>query len=335
MKEPAANHKQASVVGFEEGTAGVTPPSSSTGRQGVFLTDVIVELGFAENKRVDEAEDAARVSGKTVEQLLLDNGAIDEDQLSIAIAERSGLDHVDLARFDVDMRAAEAVSRSVAASCGAVPIAYAPNGALIVAVQDSFDSLAVRRIETATGAEVRPVIAAVSAIKRLIERLPDEAPTDSSEPEVPRLKSQRELQMSNAEASVNEEEREEEEEPPEPPPPSLPPPPPPPVADEPATEPKSDGLDSFDGLSMDLGPTVMEAEEAEEDEQEPVKAAKPGKLKKATKREDRLARELVETHGKVAELERRLEEVIDAAEDATPSSEKLRTLRRAIDEDGD
>ena len=278
------------------------------------------------------AVDAAGVGGKTVELLLLHNGAIDEDQLSIAIAERSGLDHVDLARFDVDMRAAEAVSRSVAASCGAVPIASSPDGTLIVAVQDSFDSLAVRRIETATGAEVQPVIAAVSAIKRLIERLPDEAPTDSSEPEVPRLKSQRELQMSNSEASVNEEEREEEEEPPEPLPPS---PPPTPVADEPATEPSDEGLDSFDGLSMDLGPTVMEAEEAEEDEEEPVEAAKTGKLKKATKREHRLARELVETHGKVAELERRLEEVIVAAEDATPSSEKLRTLRRAIDEDGD
>ena len=323
------------MVGFAEGTAGVTPPSSSTGRQGVFLTDVIVELGCADKKRVDEAEDLARVSGTTVEQLLLDNGAIDEDQLSVAIAERNGLDHVDLERFDVDMRAAESVGRSVAASCGAVPIAYSADGALIVAVQDSFDSLAVRRIETATGAEVRPVIAAVSAIKRLIEQLPDEAPTDSSDREVPRLTSQRELQTGSSEAPVSEEKEEEEEEEERSQVPEVPTVPEAPhqqqpTADDPATQPSHERPDPFDSLSMDLGPTVMEP-----GEEEPVGAAKPGKFKKATKRADRLARELIETQGKVAELERRLEEVIDAAEEATPSREKLSALRRAIDEGGD
>lgn len=314
MNESARTRNEASAAGFEAGTAGVRPPSSRSGRQGVFLTDILVELGFTDKAQVDEAEESARSSGNTVEQLLLDRGAIDEGQLSLAIAERNGLDHVDLERFEVDMRAAAAVGRPVAASCGAVPIAYSPDGALVVAVRDAFDSLAIRRIETATGSEVRPVVAAVSAIERLIERLPEKTPAErQTEPEVPRLRSQRELQLGGPDGSV----------------------------EDGSVDMDADGegkLSSFDGLSMDLGPMTMEsgAREAEEekpaDEEEPVERVKPKKLKKAAKREERLARELVETKGRIAELERQLEEVLDAAEEATATSERLRALRRSIDE---
>lgn len=317
MNNPAPSRNEASVAGFEAGAAGVTPPSSSTGRHGVFLTEVIVEMGFAGKERVDEAENAARVSGKTVEQLLLDNRVIDENQLSLAIAERNGLDHVDLERFDADMKAAECVGREVAARCGAVPIAFASDGALIVAVQDSFDSLAVRRIETATGREARPAIAAVSAIKRLIERLPDEAPEQSPEADVPRIKSQRELQVDGSEASEAESAR-------------------PGAAEEPQAkaspgekpEPSAEAPSSFDdGLSMDLGPTVMEP-----GEKAPVEAPRSEAPSDAGARDERVAPELVETRGKVAELERRLEEVVGAAEEAAATREKLDALRRAIGE---
>jgi len=336
MTEPVRTRNEASVAGFEPGAAGVTPPSSRSGRQGVFLTDILVELGFTDEAQVDEAEGSARSSGKTVEQLLLDRGAIDESQLSLAIAERNGLDHVDLGRFEVDMRAAATVGRQVAASCGAVPIACAPDGALVVAVQDAFDSLAIRRIETATGAEARPVVATVSAIERLIERLPDEAPAEPAEPEVPRLRSQRELQVEGPDGSEGEDAE-------------ATAPPAQPAAEDPRPERREAAPASFDGLSMDLGPMTMEsgAQQAEEgkpadepeveeqpadDEGAPVERVKSKKLKKAAKREERMARELIETKGRVAELERQLEEVLDAAEEATATSEKLRALRRAIAE---
>lgn len=309
MDNHALTRNEASVAGFESGVPGVTPPSSGNGRQGVFLTDLIVELGFADKEGIDKAEDAARVSGKTVEQLLLDRGTIDEDQLALAIAERNGLDHVDLERFAVDMRAAESIGRSVTARCGAVPIAFSSDGALIVAVQDPLDSLALRRIETATGREVRPAIAAASAIKRLIEQLPDEPPAQTPEAEVPRIKSQRELQVDGSEGSEPEaaarqtdEERRNEE----------------PSRDE--------ELSSFDGLSMDLGPMTMEPRK-----EKPTAASGPDDLEEAGEREERLARELTEAKERVAELELRLKEAVDAAEEATATSEKLRALRRAVD----
>jgi MshEN domain len=162
-----------SVAGFDPGTAGVTPPSDPA-RRGVFLTDVVAELGFADREKIDEAARAVGRSGKSVEQYLLDSGILDESRLSLAIAERNGLDHVDLDRFEVDAGAADMVGRSAAQRYRAVPIAFASDGALIVAVEDPFDSLGVSDIEVMAKCEVRTVIAAPSGIRRLIEKLPDE-----------------------------------------------------------------------------------------------------------------------------------------------------------------
>src|SRR5438270_11686747 len=81
---------------------GVTPPSLKGG-SGRFLTDVLVELGFCDRKRVERAIEDARSSGVSPEKLLLDSHAITPEQLSRAIAERYGLDHLDLGMFKVDM----------------------------------------------------------------------------------------------------------------------------------------------------------------------------------------------------------------------------------------
>jgi hypothetical protein len=143
MTELAPPNAHASVAGLDAGTAGVTPPSESD-RRGAFLADVVVELDFANRETIDEAVGMASQSGRTLERYLLENRIIDEAQLSLAVAERNGLDHVDLDRFEVDMTAAEMIDRTAALRYCAVPIAFAPDGALIVAVEDPLDPRAGR-----------------------------------------------------------------------------------------------------------------------------------------------------------------------------------------------
>jgi hypothetical protein len=316
MNESAPIRNEVSVAGFDSGVRGVTPPSSTDGRNGVFLTELLVELGFAERSRIEAAEDAARNSGKTVEQLLLDAGTIDDRQLSLALAERNGLDHVDLREFEVDMKAAECVSRSVAARSRAVPIAFAGDGALIVAVQDTFDTLAVPRLETMTGKQVRPVVASVTAIRRLIERLPDEPAEPAPTPNVPRIKSQRELELTADESPDEVAEPE------------------PSIVEEPEPEPEPSIVEEaepepsivFEGLSMDLGPTSMEPEE-----RELVTTADAGEPDEEGGSENLLSRELRKTKEDVAKLEGRLKEAVAAAQDAIAANERLNAIRRAID----
>src|SRR5262245_8454928 len=84
------------------GTPGLTQPRQRGHSRG-FVTDVLVELGYASPELVANAVESARTAGRTPEAVLLEQGAINEDQLSRATAERYGLDHVDLAVYNVDV----------------------------------------------------------------------------------------------------------------------------------------------------------------------------------------------------------------------------------------
>ena len=66
------------------------------------LTDVIVELGLAPRDAVDDAL-RPPATGTPPSVLLLARGAISPDGLAVALAERYGLDYVDLTVFYVDM----------------------------------------------------------------------------------------------------------------------------------------------------------------------------------------------------------------------------------------
>jgi type IV pilus assembly protein PilB len=105
----------------EKAVFGVTPPSRKGGSSR-FLTDVLIELGYCEANRVQSAIDEARASGVPPERLLLEQHAITPEQLSRAIAERYGLDHLDLGAFKVDMAAVNLLTASVAKRYGAVPV---------------------------------------------------------------------------------------------------------------------------------------------------------------------------------------------------------------------
>lgn len=171
MSEIAPPEARRSVAGFQEGVRGVIPPMNPERRRS-FLSDVITELGFADEAIVEQAVEEARKPGRTVGGLLIAGGAIDEEQLAQATAERSGLDYVDLADFEVDFGAAGLITPSAARRYTAVPIAFAGDDALIVAFEDPTDALAISDIEVMTKSEVRRVVASPDAIVELIERLP-------------------------------------------------------------------------------------------------------------------------------------------------------------------
>jgi type IV pilus assembly protein PilB len=152
------------------GMTGVTKPSA-TGSSQRFLTDVILAMGLASQRQVDEALESARTSGTTPEGVLLQNNAITPDALSRALAERYGLDHLDLGIFTVDMSAANLVSTAVAKRYQAVPVAFADKRTLLVAMADPSNVLAVDDIAIMTGYEIRVAVAPPEDIAALVSRL--------------------------------------------------------------------------------------------------------------------------------------------------------------------
>ena len=136
------------------GTPGLTPPSRA-GRSSGFVTDVLVELGFVDEERARQAIEEARTAGRPPEQLLLEQGAITADQLSRAIAERYGLDHIDLSAYQVDMAAANLISVNTARRYRALPVGFVDKETLLVAMADPTNVLAVDDIQIATGLDCR------------------------------------------------------------------------------------------------------------------------------------------------------------------------------------
>jgi type IV pilus assembly protein PilB len=153
-----------------DGWDGVTKPSRRTGGPR-FLTDVIVALGLVEAERVEQAITTARTSGVTPEQELLAAGVLNHDGLARALAERHGLEHIDLTAFQVDMAAAGLISVAAARRYDAVPVAYRGERMLLVAMADPANVVAMDDIAIMTGLEIRPAVASREDLQALVARL--------------------------------------------------------------------------------------------------------------------------------------------------------------------
>ncbi|HEY0516744.1 MAG TPA: ATPase, T2SS/T4P/T4SS family [Solirubrobacteraceae bacterium] len=149
---------------------GITRPSRR-GSSPRFLTDVIIEMQLATQRQVEDAIETSRTSGTPPERILLEQNAINADGLARALAERYGLDHLDLGVFQVDMAAANLVSTTVAKRYQAVPVAFADKRTLLVAMADPSNVLAVDDIAIMTGHEVRVAVAPPDDIAALVSRL--------------------------------------------------------------------------------------------------------------------------------------------------------------------
>jgi type IV pilus assembly protein PilB len=150
--------------------AGLTPPTKRTGAKRR-LGDVIVRLGFAERDVVEAAVESARERGIPLGQALIQGGLLDSNQLAQALAERNGLDHVDLNVFEVDKGAANLLDAGRARRYQTIPIAFLGERTLLVATADPANLLALDDIAMATGYEVRRAVASTEDIQGLIGQL--------------------------------------------------------------------------------------------------------------------------------------------------------------------
>ncbi len=149
---------------------GLTGPSGAGGG-GRFLTDVVVQLGYVARDRVDEVIEEARGAGRTPESLLLETGDLTQDQHARALAERYGLDHLDLTEYEVDMSAANLVPASVAKRLHAVPVGRLEGRTLLVATADPSNVVAADDIAIITKQHVRLAVVTAEDIAALVARL--------------------------------------------------------------------------------------------------------------------------------------------------------------------
>ena len=132
---------------------------------------MIVSLGYVDRQQADAAVEESRKLGKRTGQVLIEQGALTREQLAHALAERFGLDYVDLSVFQPDLAAVNLISPQAAKRFDAVPIGFDEAGALIVAMADPSNVLALDDLKLMTGHEVRPAVASPEDIGGVIGRM--------------------------------------------------------------------------------------------------------------------------------------------------------------------
>jgi type IV pilus assembly protein PilB len=149
---------------------GLTPPSSR-GRSSKQIGDIVVAFGYASAEAVDLAIAESRTSGRRTGEVLVDRGVLTPDQLAKVIAERFGVDHVDLNAYRVDMAAANLLPPSSAKRYSAVPVGFLDERTLLVAMVDPGNVLAIDDISLMTSYDVRAAVAAQEDVLALIGRM--------------------------------------------------------------------------------------------------------------------------------------------------------------------
>ena len=155
----------------EEQHTGLIPPSRRGGGAR-FLSDVIAELGFVSPERIHQAVEEAKSAAQTPEQILVAAGALTPEQLARAIAERFGLDFVDLSVYKTDPGAVNLVSAQAAKRYNAAPIGFDESGKrLLVAMVDPSNVLALDDLKLMTGHAITRVVAAPEDLATVIARM--------------------------------------------------------------------------------------------------------------------------------------------------------------------
>jgi type IV pilus assembly protein PilB len=103
--------------------------------------------------------------------VLVERGILRHDQLARVVAERFGLDFIDLSVFDLDMGAATLISAETARRYQAVPVGFAEDESLLVAMANPTNVLTIDDIGMMTGRRVRPAAASIEDLDLLLSGL--------------------------------------------------------------------------------------------------------------------------------------------------------------------
>ncbi|HEV7584322.1 MAG TPA: GspE/PulE family protein [Solirubrobacteraceae bacterium] len=169
-EEASVEARRVEAGGRESTVNGLYPPHRP-GRSPRMIGEVAVDLGFADRLAVEEAVAAARAQGRPTGLVLVERGVLRHDQLARVVAERFGLDFVDLSVYDLDMGAVSLISAETAKRYQAVPVGFGDDGSLLLAMANPTNVLTIDDVAMMTGRRVRAAAASVEDLNLLLTRL--------------------------------------------------------------------------------------------------------------------------------------------------------------------
>jgi type IV pilus assembly protein PilB len=133
------------------------------------LGELLLRKNSVTNSQLSEALLQQSASGKRVGQLLVEVGALGENDLAQALAEQFHLKYIDLATVTPDPEAVAMLSERLARTVGAIPVTFV-DGDLVIAIADVSDEVVARlRGDVKPGVGVTFAVAPETSIRRAID----------------------------------------------------------------------------------------------------------------------------------------------------------------------
>ena len=133
------------------------------------LLDALVARG-ADAGAIEEAAEEANRASRTIRDVLINDSVVTEFELTEASADAHGISSVDLVGYPIDAAAVAKIPLPLVLRHRVLGIAMNGNE-LVVAISDPGDIVALDDVRAATGMIIRPMAAARSELRKLIDRL--------------------------------------------------------------------------------------------------------------------------------------------------------------------
>src|SRR3954468_12616627 len=132
------------------------------------LLDALIGRGV-DPGAIEEAANEAERTGRSIRDVLINDLVVTELELTEASADAHGMQSVDLVGFPVEQAAVTKIPLPLVLKHRLIGIKN-DGGALVVAISDPDDVVALDDIRAATGMRIDPVVAARSELRKLIDR---------------------------------------------------------------------------------------------------------------------------------------------------------------------
>ncbi len=132
------------------------------------IDEILLEMGVLKITDLKKAWDIQREKNCSIEDVLLELGLVSQKDLMHANAKKMGIPFVDLTDYQIkDESVPLLITRNIANRYKVIPIEK-DNGVLTVAMDDPTDIFCIDDIRLATALEIKPVLADVKEIEKLI-----------------------------------------------------------------------------------------------------------------------------------------------------------------------
>ncbi len=135
------------------------------------FADLLVTQQLISQEQLDRAVEIHRTGGKSLGRVLIELGTVTEAGLVAGLASHLGLEFVDLTERQIDPDASVRVPESLCRRYGVLPIGFDDSGTLIVATSDPSNVLALDDVRSASGRQVRAVVATRTDVLAAIDRV--------------------------------------------------------------------------------------------------------------------------------------------------------------------